>query len=226
MENQRNNKGVIALLIVIIVVLIALCTLFATGTISFKSNNVDTNNPNDNVTDNVDKENANDNNDEENVTDNVEEDNNSNNVKEETNCNTNDNFTINADELSKFGKADYNIIKDVYTGDFSFKLEVNGKINISFENYISNISNAKDIMLFSPPAPYSTLYILTTDGNIYKYETSSYQSKDYKATKIDKYSNITQMIEYQTRKANAGGCDYIILVDKNGKYFELDSRCV
>ena len=39
MENQKNNKGVIALLIVIIVILSALCVLFATGTISLKSNN-------------------------------------------------------------------------------------------------------------------------------------------------------------------------------------------
>ena len=52
MENQRNNKGVIALLIIIIVILAALCILLATGTISFKSNDVDTNKPNDNVTDN------------------------------------------------------------------------------------------------------------------------------------------------------------------------------
>ena len=52
MENQRNNKGVIALLIVIIVMLAAFCILLATGTISFKSNDVDTNKPNNNVTDN------------------------------------------------------------------------------------------------------------------------------------------------------------------------------
>ena len=43
MENQNNNKGVIALLIVIIILLSILCVLFATGTISFKSNEVDNN---------------------------------------------------------------------------------------------------------------------------------------------------------------------------------------
>ena len=46
MEKQNNNKGVIALLIVIIVILATLCVLFATGTISFntnKANNEDTN---------------------------------------------------------------------------------------------------------------------------------------------------------------------------------------
>ena len=51
MENQKNNKGVIALLIVIIVILSALCVLFATGTISLKSNNVDNNETNQNVID-------------------------------------------------------------------------------------------------------------------------------------------------------------------------------
>lgn len=43
MENQNNNKGVIALLIVIIVILATLCVLFATGTISFNSNNINNN---------------------------------------------------------------------------------------------------------------------------------------------------------------------------------------
>ncbi|MBE6156432.1 MAG: hypothetical protein E7161_01670 [Firmicutes bacterium] len=48
MENQKNNKGVIALLVVIIVILSILCVLFATGTISFKSSNVECSNNNSN----------------------------------------------------------------------------------------------------------------------------------------------------------------------------------
>lgn len=43
MEKQNNNKGVVALLIVIIVILATLCVLFATKTISFNSNDVDNN---------------------------------------------------------------------------------------------------------------------------------------------------------------------------------------
>jgi len=56
-ENQNNNKGVIALLIVIIVILATLCVLFATGTISFNSNNINNkkiiqdNNENNNIND-------------------------------------------------------------------------------------------------------------------------------------------------------------------------------
>ena len=52
MENQKNNKGVIALLIVIIVILLTLCILFATGKISFNSNDVDNNEINENINDN------------------------------------------------------------------------------------------------------------------------------------------------------------------------------
>ena len=51
MENQKNNKGVITLLVVIIVILSVLCILFATGTISFNTNKVNDNNTNENVTD-------------------------------------------------------------------------------------------------------------------------------------------------------------------------------
>ena len=51
MEN-KNIKGLITLLIVIIVILSGLCVLFATGTISFKSNDVDNNEINHNINEN------------------------------------------------------------------------------------------------------------------------------------------------------------------------------
>lgn len=40
MEQEKNNKGVIVLLIVLVVILAVLCVLFATGTVSFKSNEI------------------------------------------------------------------------------------------------------------------------------------------------------------------------------------------
>ena len=65
MEQQNNNKSLIAVLIIIIVILAVLCILFATNTISFNSNSVDngnnqsngsvienSNTSNDNTTDN------------------------------------------------------------------------------------------------------------------------------------------------------------------------------
>lgn len=44
MDNQKNYKGIITILIIIIVILSAFCILFATGTISFKNNDCDNNN--------------------------------------------------------------------------------------------------------------------------------------------------------------------------------------
>lgn len=197
MESQKGSKGVMILLIVIIVVL--LVVLMATGIVSFKSSTTATNN---------------------------QQTSQNNNDNTSGNNTSNNDFTISVDELSKFGKSDYNILKDVYTSDYSFKLLTDGRISINFENDISNISNAKDIKLFNPPSSNSTLYILTSTGDIYKYETSSYKLNDYSAIKVDEYSNIQQMITYQTRKENAGGCDYVILIDNNEKYYELDSFCV
>ena len=51
-QEKNNNKGVIVLLVVIIVILALLCILFATGTISLKSNSVDNNQNGNGITDN------------------------------------------------------------------------------------------------------------------------------------------------------------------------------
>ena len=128
--------------------------------------------------------------------------------------------------MFEISKSDYNFLKQEGTTDYTFNLSIDGKININFENEITNISNAKDIMLFVTPSTDYNLYILTTNGDIYKYNTSSYKSKDYNAIKVNGYSNIERMITYNTRKAHAGGCDYIVLIDNNNKYYKLDSSCV
>ena len=73
MENKNsNNKLVVVLLVVIIVILSVLCVLFATGTVTFKSNSVD----NENVTENNNNENSSSNNNNENSSSNNNEGNN------------------------------------------------------------------------------------------------------------------------------------------------------
>ena len=56
MESQKNNKGIITLLIIIIAILSVICILLATGTISFNSNkennDIDNNKTNQNIIDN------------------------------------------------------------------------------------------------------------------------------------------------------------------------------
>lgn len=133
---------------------------------------------------------------------------------------------VSEEELNKFGKSDYNIIKSETIGSTSVNLDINGKININFTNSISNLSNVKDIILFNRAVPSSILYILTNDGNIFSYDISNIETNNYNATKINEYSDINKIIIYRTRKANAGGCDYIILIDNNGEYYKLDSSCI
>lgn len=68
MEKQKNNKTVIILLIIIIAILSALCVLFATGTISFKSNDTEVNNPNQSANKNNDSDQNNNNSETKNIT--------------------------------------------------------------------------------------------------------------------------------------------------------------
>ena len=74
MENQKNNKRVLALLIVIIIILSALCVLFATGTISLKPNDVDNNELNQDTNENNNKNDLENDNSDINNNDNMESD--------------------------------------------------------------------------------------------------------------------------------------------------------
>ena len=93
MENQNKNKIIIAILISIIIILSVLLILFATETISFKSNDIDTNKPNQNIIDDDTPENS----------DNNSQIDDNNNVKNNDNIN---NYTeqelINSVKITKF----------------------------------------------------------------------------------------------------------------------------
>jgi hypothetical protein len=137
---------------------------------------------------------------------------------------------LNIDKLYEVSKSTYNFIKteDIRYGEnktISFKLDLNGTINISFENNISNITNAKNIESINNFSK-NYLYILTEDGYVYEYDIDEYENGNYAAKKIEKYSNIKQILKYVTRRAGAGGCDYIIAVDNNDNYEVLNNNCV
>lgn len=140
-------------------------------------------------------------------------------------CTANDN-DINYEELAKIADGDYKFVNRDYDNANSVMVLSNGKVFVNFDYYIKNITNAKDVILFSGPTDSSMLYILTLDGNVYKYNLDDANNKKFDATKIDKYTDIKQILRYETRKGNAGGCDHVILVDKNNKYHSIDSYCV
>lgn len=137
----------------------------------------------------------------------------------------NEDYTFNTSKLSKISEGDFNIIKMEYNDSHSFSLDVSGKVIIDFNNYIDNISDAKDILLFNSEQG-NILYILTLSGDVYKYNVLSLESDEFTAGKIDEYSNIKKMFIYNTRKNNSGGCDYVVLIDSDDNYHQLISLCV
>ena len=134
---------------------------------------------------------------------------------------------LNYEELAKLGKSSYNYVYGDYDSMHSANILADGKVLIDFNNYIANISDAKDLIMFNGPTGNpGFVYILATDGNVYKYDLTNVSKSEFNAAKLDDYSNIKNIIRYKTRKANAGGCDYLVIIDSNDKYYVLDSYCV
>ena len=204
-DKEETKNKIIAILIgiIILLILILICVVSIK-----KINNKDTN-PNNEITNK--NNNANKNNNESNNNTTTENNNNQNIIK----------------DLSTYGEPNYNISTEEKNTDYTFKIQQDNSIIINNQNKISNIKNAKSIKIFNPPAPYSILYILTEDGNIYSYETSGYEENNYEATKINTYNNIKQIITYEKRSTEGkGGCNYIIIKDNQDNYYELDSYCI
>lgn len=224
MEKEKNNKSngiIITFLVIIILVLGVLLALTVTGKIELKNDTCSENQITTNNNQTISNEKETDNNDK-----------NDNTTTNDCNCNCTSYVSesygtgvdnIDYDELSKISKSTYNYVKYAYTNDYSIKILSDGKVMIGWDDYL-NVSNAKDMILFNGPGADYIVYILTSDGEVYKYNFST--SKDFNAIKLTEYSNIKQIFRYVTRKANAGGCDYVILVDADGKYYSLDSYCV
>jgi hypothetical protein len=63
--------------------------------------------------------------------------------------------------------------------------------------------------------------MLDKNGDVYKL----YVIDGYEVEKVDGISNIDKIFEYRGGKANAGGCSNLIAIDKNGKYYSLNSLC-
>ena len=85
--------------------------------------------------------------------------------------------SIDYDELAKISKGDYNYVKSDYSNDYSLIILSTGKVLVNFDEYIANISNAKDLIVFSGAGTDELAYILTTDGNVYKYKLTDFASK-------------------------------------------------
>ena len=136
-------------------------------------------------------------------------------------CNKSNEVTIDANKLKEINDGDYNATKLEVTQYNSFALLANGKVIIDFDREIKNIDNAVDFALLN-----NNLYILTNDGNVYTYYTGVTKEATLEATKVDSVKDIKKLVSYFTRRKNAGGCNYVVAVDKDSNYTKLEEMCV
>lgn len=239
MEKEKNNKGVIALLVVMIVVLGVLCVLFATDTINL-SKNTKTN-------DTINNDGTNNNT--------VEENKNSENVIENTDNNTNNNtnqettikYFYNVNELKVKAlpesqvfadiSKNTNVVEKVDFRDYAAVLDLSG--NVTVQKYSKsendkgntgklNVSNVIDIVQFNIPSMDADqlLYLLTDSGNVYYYRIGDIEKNSFNATKVESVSNVKKIFISYYSKANAGSSWALFAITSNNDCIMLKGESV
>jgi hypothetical protein len=135
-------------------------------------------------------------------------------------CECDSNTLLSAGKLEEIKKGDYNILENYATENFSISLLTNGKVVFDLAREIDNVSGATHMEVLD-----KNLYILTAKGEVYKYYLGVTKEATLSAEKLE-YTNIQKLVKYSTRKSNAGGCDYIVVVDKEDNYKSIQEFCV
>ena len=215
MESQKNNKGIIVLLIIIIVILFALCILFATGIINFrtiKNNNL-------NLSDNKIYTNNND---------------------ISTNSNLKKHSLLDLSKLEKYKNYDGSYgAKEIYiprnsdSNEFyNIKLLLDGKVVVCNNESCNNISNTNDVidikeMVIAGRVEMWKYYILQDNGDVYRYELGNCNNGIYTATKLTNISNVIELVSFSyNNQKNAGGLWGIFAITQDNQYIEIDREGV
>ena len=131
-------------------------------------------------------------------------------------------YTLDVSKLEAIKKGDYNTLKIIGDQYNVITLQTNGKVLFDYERGITNVTNAIDIVR----APDNYLYMLTKDGDIYKYYIGVTKDDGMDATKVEGFNNIKRLVEYSSSRKQSGGCNYIIAIDKDDNYKTLSEYCV
>lgn len=223
MEKEKSNKKVIALLIIIIVILLVLCILFATETISFKSNqpNNENNKPSENITDNIDDNNT-------------------------TVENTTQKYFYNVEELNVKTLSEYpnfsdisentNIVEKIDFGydEYEATLDLSGNVNIirhsetEETNINLNISGVIDIIHFSVPSVETEqlLYLLTDNGDVYYYKIKNVEENNYNVTKVENVSDVKKIFISNSSKENAGSSWALFAITDNNDCIMINGQSI
>lgn len=223
MEKEKSNKKVIALLIIIIVILLVLCILFATETISFKSNqpNNENNKPSENIADNIDDNNT-------------------------TVENTTQKYFYNVEELNVKTLSEYpnfsdisentNIVEKIDFGydEYEATLDLSGNVNIirhsetEETNINLNISGVIDIIHFSVPSVETEqlLYLLTDNGDVYYYKIKNVEENNYNVTKVENVSDVKKIFISNSSKENAGSSWALFAITNNNDCIMINGQSI
>ena len=205
MEKKNNSGMLVGILIGIIIMLLVVGGLFATGTIGFKST-ISTDKKEKTNDSNVINSNEQVNNNSSEKVDNIEQ-------KLETSPFDSDKLDASISKnvtvpISEISIKEYE--ESINGEKYYLKLLKNGKINISknngrdFTDYISNISNVIDVAnLPMRGTENSIYYFLLSNGDVYYYILQDLSKGKKEATKVNDVSEVKRIINTTTYvKAN------------------------
>lgn len=214
MDNQKNNKGLIALVIVLF-----LTVLVMGGYILNDKVLIDKKNPNNEITDNSGKENT-------------------SNKNNEINNNCIDSNEIDLSKLKEFKNTDGSLGQYDTLNFENWDREFSYTIGISLDGYAIinnnksgwnwqklNISDVDSIVSFSEdPSALGYCYILTKNNEVYYYDLTKAASKNYDVVKVDNATDIVKLIKISYCPMENAGCAYtLVAIKKDGSYIEIAS---
>ena len=205
MENQKKNNGtLVGILIGIIIMLLVVGGLFATGTIGFKTNTA---------------------NDNEQTASSNQTGTNDNTVKENEIT-----YFYDVKDLKVTALPEYKVFDDIsnnknvverivnfgFDKNYAAFLDLVG--NVTVQKYSKsenekgiidklNVTGVIDIVHFDVPSLEvdQLLYMLTDNGNVYYYRIGDIEKNSFNATKVESVSNVKKIFISNFTKTNAGG---------------------
>ena len=91
-----------------------------------------------------------------------------------------------------------------------------------------NVTNVIDDVQFNIPSLESDqlLYLLTDSGNLYYYKIGDIENNNFKATKVEKVSNVKKIFISNYSKANAGGSWALFAITGNNDCIMINAESV
>ena len=223
MKSEKRKQFIVGLLVGIIIMILLVSVLVVTDVIRF-TNKIDN--------ENQIQESANSNlNNVTNQDDSVQ-----NNESEQENS-IEGKFQLDIDKLSKYKNYDgtYGYFKTIYmelNNEPGYKalLTIDGNVKVCYIDNcqtIYNHSNVIDIVQLDYSEGNIDLFILSNDGQVYKYSLANYNNNNFEVTKLENINQVEKIIEYNYCPKSNAGCSWgLIAITEHGEYIEIGNATV